>query len=102
MPRAKRGGGIFHPYLAADSPNMIQTMDHKWNGSLDPVPKPASPVEHTWEFKSGTTQAVAGMYGNISTMAPIPYIYSRGGRRKTYRKRNTRRKSHKNRKSYRK
>lgn len=82
-------------------------MDHKWNGSLDHVPKPASPVNHTWEFKTGTTQSIGSMYGTISSMGPVSFINSstsaasspspiRGGRRKTFRRRN--RKSYK--KSY--
>ena len=71
-------------------------MDHKWNGSLDLVPKSANPIDHSWEWKSGTTQSTASIIGQIKAMAPIPYMYSRGptparggrqtGRRKTYRK----------------
>lgn len=90
--RRKRGGSLFHPYLASDSPNFIQTLEHKWNGALDPVPKPASPVDYTWEWKAGQSFRMGptpsiplstGPSVRPPTMSPT----TRGGYRKTYRKR---------------
>ena len=77
--RRKQGGSLFHPYLAADTPNFIQTLDNKWNGSLDPVPKPASPVDYSWKWQTGANAMRQISYASLMRPTTV------GGRRKTRR-----------------
>jgi hypothetical protein len=89
--------GLHHPYLAGESPNFIQTLSHRWNGALDPVPRSSNPVDFSWQFKTSSQfpTAVAGPVSYVSApvSAPISAPAARGGRRTIRRKRtrNTRR-----------
>jgi hypothetical protein len=99
--------GLHHPYLAGESPNFIQTLSHRWNGALDPVPRSSNPVDFSWQFKTSsqfpTAVAVSSVSAPVSApesapvsapvSAPISAPAARGGRRTIRRKRtrNTRR-----------
>jgi hypothetical protein len=81
----KPSQGLHHPYLAGDSPNFIQTLSHRWNGALDPVPRSSNPVDFSWQFKTSSQFPNASAVSSVSA--------ARGGRRTIRRKRtrNTRR-----------
>jgi hypothetical protein len=43
------------PFLATAPPNILQTSFHNASGGVPPMPVPASPVSHTWEYMSNGT-----------------------------------------------
>jgi hypothetical protein len=82
---------VYHPYLDGESPNFIQTLSHRWNGALDPVPRSSNPVDFSWQFKTSSQFPTAVAVSSVS--APVSAPAARGGRRTIRRKRtrNTRR-----------
>ena len=72
--RRYHGGNLLEsvamrPMMATAPPNMLQVQFHNASGGVPPMPIPASPVSHTWQYVSnGTTGLInPGAISNIGS-----------------------------------
>lgn len=61
--RKQNGAGIlttlgYHPYLDTAPPNYLQIGAHDFNGVVRPLPFPAAPTNHQWNYVSSGTAGV--------------------------------------------
>ena len=72
--RRQRGGDLLaslaeRQFIATAPPNLLQSATNAWSGSTTPVPAPASPVNHAWNYASNGTIGLInpGLVTNISS-----------------------------------